>query len=391
MTQETDVSAPYLFYGAEVSLYSGKIRAYLRYKNIPYEERLSTLEVYRQIIVPHIGRRIIPVVCTPQGEYLQDTTAIIDALEPRFPQSPVYPVTPAQRLVALLLEVFGDEWLVMPAMHYRWQRKRQNLRFVLREFGAMLRPQAPNWLKPLIGAIPACVFGGMYQKYFGIGRSMHAALERSYEGFLDEFNTHLAHHRFLLGSRPCIGDFGLVGPLYAHLYRDPWPGKMMRERAPNVARWVERMQHPEPLSGDFIADDEIPATLLPILARMFREQGPVLCATVSAVAQWCTDHQDTDKLPRVIGKHPFQLEGSHSVRTIQPYAQWMFQRPVQYYQQLPAAERERIDSLLRQTGGLEVLNIRIDTPLEFVGYRIRPIRSDMDGSGSENSAVQAAQ
>ena len=114
------MSQPYIFYGAEVSLYSGKVRAYLRYKAIPYEERLSTLAVYRQIIVPKIGRPIIPVVLTPEGEYLQDTTVIIDALEPRFPDHPVYPDTPAQRLVALLLELYGDEWLVMPAMHFRW-------------------------------------------------------------------------------------------------------------------------------------------------------------------------------------------------------------------------------------------------------------------------------
>jgi len=389
MTQATaGVKKPYLFYGAEVSLYSGKTRAYLRYKNIPYEERLSTLEVYRQIIVPNIGRRIIPVVCTPEGEYLQDTTAIIDALEPRFPQAPVYPDTPAQRLVALLLEVFGDEWLVMPAMHYRWQRKRQNLRFILGEFGGMLRPQAPNWLKPIIGMLPACVFGGIYQKHFGIGRPMHAAVERAYEGFLDEFNAHLAHYPFLLGSRPSIGDFGLVGPLYAHLYRDPGPGKLMRERAPNVARWVERMQQPEPLSGNFLANDEIPATLMPILARMFREQGPVLRDTVRAVAQWCAGRPDADQLPRVIGSHSFRLEGSSNIRTIQPYAQWMFQRPLQYFQQLPAAERERIDPWLRQVGGLEALDTRIDTPLAFVGYRIRRVRPGADDTASGSQAAQ---
>lgn len=235
--------------------------------------------------------------------------------------------------------------------------------------------------------LPACVFGGIYQKYFGIGRPMHAAVERSYEGFLDEFNAHLAHYPFLLGSRPSIGDFGLIGPLYAHLYRDPCPGKLMRERAPNVARWVERMQQPEPLSGDFLANDEIPATLLPILARMFREQGPALCDTVRAVAQWCAGHPDADRLPRVIGSHSFHLEGSSNVRTIQPYAQWMFQRPLQYYQQLPAAERERIDPWLRQAGGLETLHTRIDTPLAFVGYRVRRVRAGADDTGNESHAA----
>jgi len=365
------MSDPYLLYGTEVSLYSGKTRAYLRYKGIPFEERLSTLAVYREIIVPHIGRRVIPVVQTPEGEYLQDTTAIIDALEPRFPDHSVYPATPAQRLLALLLEGYGDEWLVMPAMHYRWQYKRQNLRSILRAFGHTMRPDAPRWLKPVIGMLPAVIFGGIYQHYFGIGKPMHAAIERSYQGFLDEFNAHLAVHPFLLGSRPSIGDFGLIGPLYAHLYRDPAPGRLMRERAPHVARWVQRMQQPVPCSGEFLGNDEIPATLLPLLARLFREQAPVLQDTVRAVREWCAAHPQAEHLPRVIGRHRFTLEGASNDRAIQPYAQWMFQRPLFYYQQLPAAERERIDVLLRQVGGLDALNTRIAAPLEFVRYRIR--------------------
>jgi len=371
---ERTMSKPYILYGAEVSLYSGKTRAYLRYKGIPYEERLATLAVYREIIVPKIGRPIIPVLLTPEGEYLQDTTAIIDALEPRFPDHPVYPDTPAQRLVALLLELYGDEWLVMAAMHYRWQYKRQNLGTILRAFGDLLRPQSPAWLKPIIGLLPAFKFGGMYQKYFGIGKPMHAAVERSYEGFLDEFNAHLGKHDFLLGSRPSIGDFGLIGPLYAHLYRDPAPGKLMRERAANVARWVERMQHPEPRSGAFLANDEIPDTLIPLLARVFREQTPVLQDTVRAVTAWCAANPDADALPRVIGRHTFTLEGDSSERAIQPYAQWMFERPVQFYQQRSDAERARLAPLLQQIGGLDALNTVITTPLEYVGYRVKRMR-----------------
>lgn len=370
-SSQQDTRPPYILYGAEVSLYSGKTRAYLRYKNIPFEERLVTLDVYREVIVPNIGRRVMPVVRTPEGEYLQDTTAIIDALEPRFPDHPVYPATPAQRLVALLMELYGDEWLVMPAMHYRWQRKRENLRFILGEFGHIMRPGAPDWLKPVFGILPASMFGGMYQKYFGIGPAMHAAVERSYEGFLDEFNAHLEQHDFLLGSRPGIGDFGLIGPLYAHLYRDPAPGKLMRQRAPHVARWVERMQQPEPSSGEFLPDDEIPATLLPLLARMFREQAPVLQGTVEAVTRWCAEHPDRQHPPRVIGRQDFDLEGTRGNRAIQPYSQWMFQRPVFFFQQLDAAGRALVEPLLRQVGGLTALTTPIPTRLEFVHHRVR--------------------
>ncbi len=360
----------FTLYGTEVSLYSGKTRAYLRWKGIPFVEQLSTLAVYRQIIVPNIGRRVIPVVRTPEGDYLQDTTAIIDALEARFPEPSVYPTRPAQRLVSLLLELYGDEWLVMPAMHYRWQRKRQNLRFILSEFGRTMRPQTPRLLRPVLGLLPALVFGGLYPNYFGIGKAMHAAVERSYLGFLDDFNAHLAQHAFLLGARPTIGDFGLIGPLYAHLYRDPAPGALMRQRAPNVARWVERMQQPAEYTGPLLADDTIPETLLPILARLLREQMPVLTDTMRAVHAWCLDHPDTHPLPRVIGRHRFQLEGQHSERAIQPYAQWMFQRPARFYQTLSDTERLTIDRQLARLDGFDALNTPIPTPLAFEHYRI---------------------
>jgi glutathione S-transferase len=91
----------YTLYGTEFSLYTGKARAYLRYKGIPYKEVLSTMRVYERILVPNTGVRMIPVLETPEGMFVQDTTEIIDFLEQRFPERGVYPQTPRQRLVSL--------------------------------------------------------------------------------------------------------------------------------------------------------------------------------------------------------------------------------------------------------------------------------------------------
>ena len=49
-------------YGAEVSYFTGKVRAYLRWAAIPFEEVLSTADVYRQVIVPAVGAPVIPVL-----------------------------------------------------------------------------------------------------------------------------------------------------------------------------------------------------------------------------------------------------------------------------------------------------------------------------------------
>lgn len=361
----------YKHYSTEVSLFSGKTRAYLRYKDIPFTDVTSTIAVYRTIIMPVVGRPIIPVVETPEGEILQDTTVIIDALEERFPRASVYPEGALQRLVALLIEVYADEWLVMPAMHYRWHFKRDNLLFILREFGATGVPRAPRLLQPLFGIAPALGFGGKYQKYLGISPQMHGPIERSCEAFLRDFDRHLEDHPFLLGTRPSIGDFGLIAPLYAHLYRDPYPGRMMRRIAPRVARWVERMQHPEePMSGEFLADDEVPETLHPILRRMFDEQLPVLVDTIGRMHAWALAHPDRERVSRVIGTHRYRIEGVEEERMVTPFSQWMFQRPLDHYASLSEPDKARIDPLLERLGGLEGMRTEVPTRVAYRNHRL---------------------
>src|SRR5690606_25280734 len=85
--------------------------------------------------------------------------------------------------------------------------------------------------KPFAGALP----------FLGVTPEMGPAIEKSYEGLLAELDAHFAKHEFLFGTRPSIGDFGLYGPLYAHQYRDPASGEIMKKLAPNAVRWIQRM------------------------------------------------------------------------------------------------------------------------------------------------------
>jgi len=223
----------HILYGAEFSLYSGKARSYLRYKRIPFDEVLSSLGVYKQTIIPKTGVRFIPVVKTPDGQYLQDTSYIIDSLEQSFPTRSVMPETPCQHLAALLLELYGDEWLLMPAMHYRWNF--DNFPFIFDEFGRSLFPRWPRFMQGFLGKRVGARFRG-FLPMLGISNANRSALEDWYEkDFLPVLDRHFAEHEFLFGGRPSIGDFGFIGPLYAHLYRDPYPGALMRRDAPHVA------------------------------------------------------------------------------------------------------------------------------------------------------------
>ena len=341
----------YELYGAEASYFTGKVRAYLRYKRIPFSEVLATREVYKDIILPHVGWPVIPVVATPDGETWQDSSEIIDNFEARFAEAPIYPQGPRQKLAALVIEAWADEWLKLPAMHYRWTKNRD---WIVLEFGKLSRPDLDEAGQREVGEQTARPFAGALPA-LGVTPETGPAVETSYEGLLAELDAHFAAHDFLFGTRPSIGDFGLYGPLYAHQYRDPVSGALMKRIAPNVARWVERMtKPPAPKGGAFLADDEIPATLKPVLRRIMREYLPVLIATAEAFNAHVAALPEADRakpLARGIGMHDFTLEGVTGKRVIFPFDLWMLQRALDFLRGLDGEAREKAVLMLKEAGG----------------------------------------
>lgn len=338
--------------GAECSYYTGKVRAYLRWKGLPFDELPATAQRYRELIRPRTGVDYIPVLLTPEGDAVQDSTAIIDLLEQRLPGPSVYPQGPTQRLVALLFEIYADEWLVLPAMHYRWSFP-ENREFLFREFGGTLYPEAPAEEQRARGERASARFSGSLP-LLGITPATIPAIETWTTDLFKQLCQHLARHPFLLGTRPSIGDFGLLGPLYAHLYRDPYPGRLMLEKAPRIARWVERMNAPIAQSGEFLPDDEVPETLFPIVRRMLQEHVPVMRDTARLLAEWVAAHPGAP-IPRVIGAHEVTIGGVRTQRAVFPYTVWMFQRAIDYYASLSGRDRCRVETALRQLGTPEAL------------------------------------
>jgi glutathione S-transferase len=354
--------------GAQVSLFTGKVRAYLRYKKIPFDEISATREVFRDVILPRTGVRYIPILISVDDVAVQDSTEIIDHLELRYPAAAVYPTGPVQRLVALLFETYADEWLVIPAMHYRWNVP-ENRAFAIEEFGRLSVPSATPEEHRTIGEKLAGPFAGALPP-LGVSPALVPAIEASYLAFLADFARHLRLVPYLLGTRPSIGDFALYGPLYAHLYRDPASGRLMREHAPEVCAWVERMTNPPtPLEGAFLFDDAVPETLEPLLARMFREQGPVLASTLARLATFTPEGEGA--LPRSIGRHEFEVEGVRGERAIYPFNAWRFQRARDQYDGLTGEPRDRADALLTKLGGRALLQTQPARRLTRVNNQLR--------------------
>lgn len=371
VSEYSSVQQKYELYGAEPSLYTGKVRSYLRYKEIPYTESPPTFQNLRKVIVPRTGKVMIPVVLTPDNECLQDSSCIIDYFEKHYTDLQVNPETPKQNLVSMLLEGYGDEWLLLPAMQYRWQYKRSNLWFILNEFGAAFGADYPRPLQPIVGVLPATVIYNAYRPLLGLSKTMGRAVEKSYEALITELDTHFEAYPYLLGDRPCMGDYGFIGPFYAHLYRDPHPKKMLKQRAPNLYRWVERMQFMQDARyGEFLPNDEIPSTLIPVLKRMVREQFPVLEATAKKLTTWIAKNPTKKHIPRVIGKHEFSIEGVEATRMIIPFSYWMFQRALNVYNSTHSTQ-ETLDGFLKELGGLSAFENQLQHELIYSDYKLR--------------------
>ncbi len=251
---------PFRVFGSELSPYSVKVRAYLRYKGIPHtwivRNAQSAAEYQRFARLP-----LIPVVVTPEGQGLQDSTPILEALEQRFPAPSIHPDEPAAAFVSALLEEYGDEWGNKWMFHYRWTYPPDQVSCAER----IAREQRPDGPAEQVSALAAGIRTRMVPRLSFVGSSPQTGplIERSFERALELLEAHLAARPYLFGARPAFADFGLALQIY-EASTDPTPHRLLDARAPHVLAWVKRMLAPEAL-GDFEPWSALERTLLPLL------------------------------------------------------------------------------------------------------------------------------
>lgn len=348
----------HILYAWPLSYYSGKTRAYLRYKAIPHVEQAIRLWHFKTI-KRKTGATVMPVVVTPQGEWLQDTSDIMDQLERRYPEAPVLPSTPRQRLAALLLEVWGDEYWLPSAMHYRWSFDENFRTLFQREGGDQLMPFAPRLLKNRLIASGANQMRG-FLPGLGVVPEQLPIIEAWTIAKLDALDAHFATLPYLLGTRPSYGDFGLIGPLFAHLGRDPYPRRVLIQPRPHLERWIARMQAPEtPRGGAFLPDDEVPASLAPLLHSVFGELWPFLERTLEQTQAALPQLAPGRGFTRSLGMVQIPMAGLGFKRRATPFSLWMAQRPLDAYAALDGAQRASADAWLAGLGAGAAMKLSI--------------------------------
>ncbi len=254
------MTPPYRVFGLEASPYSVKVRSYFRYKRIPHQwvvrDQGAMAEFQRLAKLP-----LVPLVVTPEGETLQDSTPILEAMEKRHPDPALQPADTTLAFLSALIEEYADEWGNKPMFHYRWTYE-DDQRAAAERIARETLPGAPE---DQISGAAAMIRKRMIPRLelVGSSKATRGVIEASFERQLRILEPHLAARSFLFGGRPALADFGLFGQLY-QCATDPTPARLMQERARNVLRWIERMLDPR-AEGNFETWTSLEPTLLPLL------------------------------------------------------------------------------------------------------------------------------
>ena len=361
----TDV---YRLYAITHSLYSGRARSYLIKQGIPFRELSTGHESFKAEVLPRGKLPTIPTLVTPSGDVIRDGAAIIEHFEADNGR-PCQPTGPRQQIISALFDVIGTDGLLRPAMHYRWNFPRDNLDFIRYHFLHSQRdlPQREEKTEQMMGRMRHVA------QLFGVTEQSQELVESLYLEYLDALNAHFEQYPYLLGWRPCIGDFGLLAPMYAHLGRDPYPARLMQQRATRVYRWVERMNRadqdvPEYFEAgtDFLGDDEVPATLLAVLRVLAEDFVPETRAAAGRINAWLAQTQPEAGVSAVTrpgsgpGNAEFSLRGQTISALAQPYRFYLLQRVQAIYTGLASQHRALVDDMLAACNMSELPGITLD-------------------------------
>ncbi|XOV89609.1 MAG: glutathione S-transferase family protein [Pseudomonadota bacterium] len=212
----------YTIFGGELSYFTRKLEAAMRFYGAPFELRPKPPEAEARS-----GTHQVPVLLTPENWMIADTTPLLQLLDARYPRRRMFPTGPLGVLVHCVEEYF-DEWIARTMVHYRWHYEESAV-FASERMGggnaeaaARIRSWGPR----------ACRATGTDSEV------QQRAAEAEYARLMTALEQQLGQTRFALGERPCAVDCILLGGIRAHTNMDPTPRRMMAAY-PRVVDWAE--------------------------------------------------------------------------------------------------------------------------------------------------------
>jgi len=338
---------PLVLAGQYGSPYTLKMRAVLRYRQIPFRWMLRNSK-WDDLPDPPVA--IIPVIAYPDGEggyrnVTVDSSPQIMRLEGEFAGRSVVPTDPALAFIDMLLEDFGDEWLTKAMYHYRWAYEPD-----IDKAGKLLPVSANLQMnsdqgQQMYDYITTRQIGR--RELVGSTELNTPIIEGSYHRLLDIMQAQFAVRDFMLGDRPGRSDFGIYGQLTQLVRFDPTSVAVAVERAPKVLNWVDRVDDLSwlPVEGDdgWSALESLAPATMELLHEVGRTYAPFMVANAQALMGGADEV--VCEIPSVDGKSsetyrqgPFKYQGK--------CLQWLRQA----YGALDATDQSRVDAVLAGTG-----------------------------------------
>ena len=345
------MSPNYTLHGWHLSYFSGKTRGYLNFKGVPFRDKnVHALDLMWRLPKKIGASGVMPIIETKTGECLTDTTLIMEELDKRHPESNVEPSTPKQLIAAMIFEAWADEYWLPTGMHYRWNYP-ENAKLFKSDAAQFLLPYVPNVIRmPLVNKVANSLRN--FCPTAGIVPDQFQMMETWTERVLDLLDAHFVKHDFLFGSKPSIADFGLLGPLYGHFNRDPYPKRVLMDPRPNLQAWVDRTHAGEGRDGEYLPGDEIPESLNEIFAIILKEFMPMASDIVRVLKEYVGKQgkKSGDNIRRDLAEISFPMGEGTFKRVGLPYTLWMVQRIAKRFHTLPEKDQALVDQWMAQYG-----------------------------------------
>ena len=275
--------------GVGASPYTRKVRAAARFRRLPF--RFVVAGSKEANALPKRSLPLLPYLVAPDADgaltqVQSDSTPILTFLEEAYPQRLLRPADPVLRLLDLLIEDFGDEWLSKCMFHYRWSYASDT-----KHASAYLPYTTFMQIAPDQGVQAAAAFAARQISRIGVVGSnaiTGPVIEASWHRFLEVFDAHIQNQPFLLGHRPGAGDFACYGQMTMLVITDPTPAAVALDVSPRAYAWTERC---EDLSGldvsedDWIDLEEPSETFRALLTEIGRVYAPFMLANADAVVR----------------------------------------------------------------------------------------------------------
>ena len=335
----TPARSSYEVVGSNGSPYTKKLLAILRYRRLPYVWYVrDPLTLPVEVAGP---LRLMPMLRSPGAAKFEcDSTPLAHSLEALHPgMRSIVPPDPAAAFVSHLIEDYADEWCTKLMFHYRWhdaEHAKWGARFVVSDV-------RPDLVGPALEQAVATFYERQRgrRELVGCGPANAALLEAHFIEWLAAMEMLGGPASYLFGGRPSLADFALYGQL-SQLVLDPWPLSVVRARAPRVENWVARLADASGCEGAWSeAWLESPAVRA-LLAMVGRVYLPFLVANARAV-------EAGDTIVSI------EIDGHRYAQPAFRYQLKCWREVLARWRALDAADRARVEPLLRDTGCLAIL------------------------------------